>query len=81
MAEVRRNGSRTLAARVRPATPGDEIVISGVSGKFPNARNVSEFAWKLFNKVRAQKENFFYFKKKLNASKMAKSVPFVNETQ
>lgn len=31
--------------------PGDEIVISGVSGRFPNANNVKEFAEKLYNKI------------------------------
>lgn len=51
MSDVKSNGVRTVDARVRPATPGDEIVISGISGKFPNAENVTEFAKKLYNKV------------------------------
>ncbi|XP_063696021.1 fatty acid synthase-like [Culicoides brevitarsis] len=29
----------------------DEIVISGVSGRFPNSHNVAEFAYKLHNKI------------------------------
>lgn len=29
----------------------DDIVISGISGRFPSSRNVSEFASNLFNKV------------------------------
>lgn len=28
-----------------------EIVISGMSGKFPNAHNVAEYEYKLYNKV------------------------------
>lgn len=57
MTEVKQNGVKLLDARVRAATPGDEIVICGVSGKFPNAENVAEFARKLYNKVRKYKKN------------------------
>lgn len=32
-------------------TPGDEIVISGISGRFPNAENMQEFSFNLYNKV------------------------------
>lgn len=32
-------------------TPSDEIVISGISGKFPNSDNVEELAYHLYNKV------------------------------
>lgn len=61
MAEVKVNGVKTVVnGRVRPATPGDEIVISGISGKFPSAKNVSEFAHKLYNKVnKCSSENTF----------------------
>lgn len=31
--------------------PGDELVISGISGRFPNADSVAEFRDNLFNKV------------------------------
>lgn len=31
--------------------PQDEIVISGISGRFPNSANVAEFASNLYNKV------------------------------
>lgn len=54
-----------LLSRAHPRTPGDAIVISGVSGKFPNSRNVEEYAHNLYNKVRRQFEalafvwNFF----------------------
>lgn len=41
-----------LLSRAHPRTPGDAIVISGVSGKFPNSRNVEEYAYNLYNKVR-----------------------------
>ena len=59
MVDVNTNGVKTVDARIRPATPGDEIVISGVSGRFPSAKNVTEFAHKLFNKVGSENVNFF----------------------
>lgn len=31
--------------------PGEEIVVSGYSGKFPNSKNVEEFKYNLYNKV------------------------------
>lgn len=50
------NSSRAqVHARARPLNPGDEIVISGISGKFPNSQNLEEFANNLYNKV-----NHFY---------------------
>lgn len=51
MVKVELNGVRAADARIRAATPGDEIVISGISGRFPTARNVTEFTHKLYNKV------------------------------
>lgn len=50
MAKIKRSVN-TLESRVYPVTPGDEIVISGISGKFPSAKNVAEFAYNLYNKV------------------------------
>lgn len=41
----------TVNARIYPACADDEIVISGIAGKFPNAKNVSELSQKLYNKV------------------------------
>lgn len=60
MANVNPNGVKTVDARIRPATPGDEIVISGVSGRFPSAKTVTEFAHKLYSKVGSESVNFFY---------------------
>lgn len=40
-----------LFSRVYPLTPGDEIVISGISGRYPNSDNIHEFAHNLYNKV------------------------------
>lgn len=39
--------------RERCQTPakGDEIVISGISGKFPKSKNMAEYAHNLYNKV------------------------------
>lgn len=41
---------------------GDEIVISGVSGKFPKASNVQEFSDKLFEKVYLMSESVDRYK-------------------
>ncbi|KAJ8958993.1 hypothetical protein NQ317_011721 [Molorchus minor] len=40
-------GGKMLASTL----PGEEIVISGISGAFPNSKNVHEFRDNLFNKV------------------------------
>lgn len=52
MTKVKRS-VKALDARIRPVSPGDEIVISGISGKFPKSKNVAEFAENLYNKVSA----------------------------
>ncbi|KAL9890872.1 fatty acid synthase-like [Glossina fuscipes fuscipes] len=38
-------------SRIYPETDGDEIVISGMSGKFPSCENVAELKYKLYNKI------------------------------
>lgn len=50
MAKTKRS-VRTSSDRIKAATPGDEIVISGISGKFPSAKNMTEFEKNLYNKV------------------------------
>lgn len=47
---IKMNGPR-IQSRARPLDPDDEIVITGISGKFPNAENVQEFGKNLYNKV------------------------------
>lgn len=42
---------RRTSARGAPVDPEDEIVISGISGRFPNSANVAEFAHNLYNKI------------------------------
>lgn len=37
--------------RIFASTPDDEIVISGVSGRYPNCDNVDELRENLFNQV------------------------------
>lgn len=37
--------------RVFPKSPDDEIIISGISGRYPKCDNVDEFRDHLFNKV------------------------------
>lgn len=37
--------------RVHPLSDDDEIVVTGVSGRFPNASNVAQFSDNLYNKV------------------------------
>jgi fatty acid synthase len=41
---------RRLLTKVN-INPEDEIVISGISGRFPNSNNVADFASNLYNKV------------------------------
>uniref|UniRef100_A0A1B0B9K0 Fatty acid synthase n=1 Tax=Glossina palpalis gambiensis TaxID=67801 RepID=A0A1B0B9K0_9MUSC len=38
-------------SRVYPATDGDDVVISGMAGKFPNCHNIDEYEYKLYNKI------------------------------
>jgi fatty acid synthase, animal type len=42
--------NRRVISRVM-ASPGDEIVVSGIAGRFPNSKNVAEFADNLYGKV------------------------------
>ncbi|XP_053693616.1 fatty acid synthase [Sabethes cyaneus] len=37
--------------RARPPPPGEEIVISGLAGRFPNSDSVKEFGYHLYNKI------------------------------
>jgi fatty acid synthase len=37
--------------RAAPVDPDDEVVISGISGRFPSSANVAEFAHNLYNKI------------------------------
>lgn len=37
--------------RVHPICEDDEIVVTGVSGRFPNSSNFAEFSDNLYNKV------------------------------
>lgn len=41
-----------LHSRAFAGSPGDEIVVTGVSGRFPNSRNVEQFGHNLYNKVK-----------------------------
>lgn len=38
-------------SRTTPLTPGDQIVISGISGRFPNSDTIAEFSHRLYNKI------------------------------
>ncbi|KAH8295236.1 hypothetical protein KR018_009015 [Drosophila ironensis] len=38
-------------SRSSPETDGDDIVISGMAGKFPNCSNIAEYEYKLYNKI------------------------------
>ncbi|KAH8255859.1 hypothetical protein KR032_009533 [Drosophila birchii] len=38
-------------SRSYPDTDGDDIVISGMAGKFPNCQNIAEYEYKLYNKI------------------------------
>lgn len=37
--------------RIFSASSDDDIVISGMAGRFPNCHNVAEFEYNLYNKV------------------------------
>lgn len=39
--------------RIFPATPDDEIVISGMAGRYPSCDNSGDLRENLFNKVRS----------------------------
>lgn len=45
--------------RVFPSSPEEEIVISGVAGRYPSCDNVQEFSHHLFNKVGVSQNAFF----------------------
>ncbi|EDW67835.2 fatty acid synthase [Drosophila virilis] len=38
-------------SRILPESDGDEIVISGMAGKFPNSKNITEYEYNLYNKI------------------------------
>lgn len=40
-----------LVKKIHEMKSDDEIVISGISGRFPNSDNIAEFAYNLYNKV------------------------------
>ena len=47
--------------RAHPESDGDEIVISGMAGRFPNSRSVSEFESNLYDKVNKRSQfNYKY---------------------
>lgn len=46
------NGCTTNKSRIFASSPDDEIVISGMAGRFPNSDNVAELSYHLYNKVR-----------------------------
>lgn len=49
-----------LLCRTHVDSPDDEIVISGIAGKFPNSENVDVFEYNLFNKVSYAKFLFIH---------------------
>lgn len=44
-------GKPKLFSRTSAISPDEEIVISGIAGRFPNSRNMTEFSHNLYNKV------------------------------
>lgn len=40
------------SSRIFPSCPEEEIVISGMAGRYPNSDNTEEFRHHLYNKVR-----------------------------
>ena len=43
--------NKRQCVRAHPLTCDDEIIISGISGRFPNSNNMHEFSENLYNKV------------------------------
>lgn len=49
--------------RIFASNPDDEIVVSGMGGRFPKCDNVSELSYHLYNKVRnmnSDKNDFIF---------------------
>lgn len=44
-------GTSAESFRVFPKSPDDEIVVSGMAGRYPNCNNVEEFRYHLYNKL------------------------------
>lgn len=42
---------RRVLTRATVSDPQDEIVISGIGGRFPNSKNMAEFEYNLYNKI------------------------------
>lgn len=51
---TKKNSKPFESQRIFPLTRDDEIVISGISGRYPSCDNVDEFREHLFNKVGSQ---------------------------
>ena len=45
------DGNLKMFSRRYPENDGDEIVVAGMSGHFPNSKNLTEYEYNLFNKV------------------------------
>lgn len=45
-------GAANRSARIFAQSLDDEICITGIAGKFPNSKNVAEFEYNLYNKVK-----------------------------
>lgn len=48
---LKNNKDNNRNNRILATDPGDEIVIGGVAGRFPNSKDVAEFRHNLYNKV------------------------------
>lgn len=46
------DGAANRSARIFAQSSDDEICITGIAGKFPNSKNVAEFEYNLYNKVK-----------------------------
>lgn len=69
--------SDRIRSRARALTYEDEIVISGISGKFPSSSNMYEFADNLYNKVR----EFFLKVKNFRANLSKMQVDMVDDDE
>lgn len=50
----------TETFRIFPSSPEEEIVISGLAGRYPSSDNAADLCHNLYNKVRFNEHSFFY---------------------
>lgn len=68
MCDKSKSSSSSKVWRAQAACPDEELVISGMAGRFPESDNVDELAHNLYNKV-----SFFFVKKNVPCAEYPES--------